>query len=149
MGARANPGGAAVSSPRTYSLYFTADRADVDALGHVNNTVYLRWIQDVAAKHWETLAPSTLRATVVWVVLRHEIDYLEAAKAGDQLEARTWVGPATGLRFERNTEIRRISDDRLLARARTLWCPIDKASGKPLRNADELQAILTAPPAES
>jgi acyl-CoA thioester hydrolase len=138
-----------VTSPATYSLYFTADRADLDALGHVNNTVYLRWVQDVAAKHWETLAPADVFAAVAWVVLRHEIDYLEPAKAGDQLEARTWVGPVTGLRFERNTEIRRISDDRLLARARTLWCPIDKKSGKPLRNADELQAILTAVPPES
>ena len=105
--------------------------ADIDELGHVNNVVYLRWVQDVAVAHWRAQAPAADQAKVAWVVVRHEIDYKRAAVLGDEIIARTWVGPASQLTFERNTELLRASDRKVLARARTLWCPIDAATGKP------------------
>jgi len=107
------------------------EAADIDALGHVNNVVYLRWVQDIAVAHWVAEASQADQAKLRWVVLRHEIDYKHAARLGDSIRARTWVGEASGIRFERHTEVRRASDGALLARARTVWCPIDATTGRP------------------
>ena len=77
--------------------------------------------------------------------LRHEIDYLSPALLGDEIAARTWVGVAHGLSFERFTEIRRQGDGRLLASARTLWCPVDARTGKPQRVSAEVRARCSVP----
>jgi len=106
---------------------------DIDGQDHVNNTVYLRWVQDVATAHWESLTSAEAQASIGWVVVRHEIDYKMAANLDDEILLRTWVGEASRLKFERFTEIRRKSDHQLLATARTLWVPIDVRTGKPTR----------------
>lgn len=99
--------------------------ADIDRLGHVNNVVYVRWIQDLAVAHWYASATAEQQAALLWVVTRHEIDYKRPAKAGDVVLGKTWVGRAHGRQFERFTELRRKADGKLLARALTLWTPVD------------------------
>jgi len=106
---------------------------DIDEQNHVNNTVYLRWVQEVATAHWQAIASSEAQKGIAWVVLRHEIDYNAPAGLGDDLVLRTWVGKATRLTFERFTEILRSSDGQLLSKARTLWCPINAQTGRPVR----------------
>jgi acyl-CoA thioester hydrolase len=113
---------------------------DIDEQNHVNNTVYLRWVQDVAIAHWRAIASLEVQEAIGWVVLRHEIDYKTPAALGDEIVLRTWVGKATRLTFERFTEIRRNSDRRLLSQARTLWCPINTQSGRPVRVSAEVRA---------
>src|SRR2546422_5113118 len=98
---------------------------DIDEQNHVNNTVYLRWVQDVATAHWKTLASAESQAAIGWIVLRHEIDYKMPASLGDEIVLRTWVGKASRLKFERFTEIRCKIDNRLLAQGRAVWVPID------------------------
>jgi acyl-CoA thioester hydrolase len=107
--------------------------ADIDEQNHVNNTVYLRWVQDVATAHWRAIASPEAQATIGWIVLRHEIDYKAPAMLGDEIVLRTWVGKASRLTFERFTEIRRQRDRQLLSQARTLWCPINEQTGRPTR----------------
>jgi len=106
---------------------------DIDEHDHVNNTVYLRWVQEVAVAHWRSLASNEAQAAIGWVVVRHEIDYKSPAGLGDEIILRTWVGEASRLKFERFTEIRRKSDQQVLCSARTLWVPIDWNTGKPTR----------------
>jgi acyl-CoA thioester hydrolase len=113
---------------------------DIDEQNHVNNIVYLRWVQDVATAHWRAVASAEAQATIGWVVLRHEIDYKAPATLGDEIVLRTWVGKATRLTFERFTEIRRNRDGRLLSEARTLWCPIDAQTSRPVRVSVEVRA---------
>ncbi len=113
---------------------------DIDEQDHVNNTVYLRWVQEVATAHWRAIASLEAQTTIGWVVLRHEIDYKAPAAFGDQIMLRTWVGKATRLTFERFTEIRRNSDGQLLSKARTLWCPINTRTGRPARVPAEVRA---------
>ena len=113
---------------------------DIDEQNHVNNTVYLRWVQDVATAHWRAVASAKAQETIGWVVLRHEIDYKGPATLGDEMVLRTWVGKATRLTFERFTEIRRNCDGRLLSEARTLWCPIDAQTGRPVRVSEEVRS---------
>ncbi|HTG52755.1 MAG TPA: thioesterase family protein [Candidatus Tectomicrobia bacterium] len=106
---------------------------DIDEQNHVNNAVYLRWVQEVATVHWQAIASSEAQGEIGWVVLRHEIDYKAPACLGDEIVLRTWVGKATRLTFERFTEILRRSDGQLLSKARTLWCPINAQTGRPVR----------------
>ncbi len=117
---------------------------DIDPQGHVNNLVYLRWAQEVAVGHWRVLAPNELQPSVGWVVLRHEIDYQAPAFLDEELRVSTWVGTVKGLSFERHTEVARVKDQRLLARARTLWCPINPETGAPQRVSRELRALFSA-----
>ncbi len=117
---------------------------DVDGMGHVNNIVYVRWVQEAAQAHWLAVAPASAQAAMTWVVLRHEIDYLRAALPGDAVRARTWLGHAEALRYERHTSIVR-DDGTVLARARTLWCPVDLATGRPKRVPAEVRTAFSAP----
>jgi acyl-CoA thioester hydrolase len=112
---------------------------DIDPQNHVNNTVYLRWVQEVAVAHWKSLASAEAQAMIRWVVLRHEIDYKSPACLGDRIVLRTWVGEASRLKFERFTEIRRLVENQLLAKARTVWVPIDMKTGKPTRVSAEVR----------
>jgi acyl-CoA thioester hydrolase len=123
---------------------------DIDGQNHVNNTVYLRWVQEVATAHWKSLASIEAQNAIGWLVLRHEIDYKAPACLGDKIVLRTWVGEASRLKFERFTEIRRkidppkdgsaVADSQLLAQARTVWVPIDSTTGKPTRVSADVRA---------
>ena len=115
---------------------------DVDVMGHVNNIVYVRWVQEAAMAHWGAVAPAEAQIAMTWVVLRHEIDYLHPARPGDAVHARTWVGEAQAIRYERHTAIVR-DDGTVLARARTLWCPVDIATGRPRRVPPEVRAAFS------
>lgn len=113
---------------------------DIYKQNHVNNMVYLRWVQDAATAHWQAIASPDAQNAIDWVVLRHEIDYKMPAMPGDKVLLRTWVGKATRLSFERFTEIRRKNDGRLLSNARTLWCPVSARTGRPTRVSAEVRA---------
>jgi acyl-CoA thioester hydrolase len=121
-----------------------AEAADIDMMGHVSNIVYLRWVQDVAVAHWQTLASEQDQKDTLWVVLRHEIDYKMPALLGDKVLVQTWVGRATGLTFERHTKIVRAADQQLLAQARTLWCPLSSKTGRPQRINAKLRAQFSS-----
>ena len=119
--------------PARFEQTIAVQPADIDEQGHVNNVVYLRWVQDVAGAHWTSATSAAERAALGWVVLRHEIDYKLPARLGDRVIARTWVGENTAATYERHVELLRAADGRLLARARSLWCPVDPQSGRPRR----------------
>jgi acyl-CoA thioester hydrolase len=122
-----------------FDLPITVEPSDIDVLGHVNNVVYLRWVQDAAVAHWRQAALPEDQEALLWVVTRHEIDYKRPALLGDQIIARTWVGAAGRRAFDRHTQILRASDQKLLAQARTVWCPIDRRTGRPTDVRDEVR----------
>ena len=126
------------SSP--FELSVPVQPSDIDQQNHVNNTVYVRWVQEVATAHWNAEAPVPARDEIGWVVLRHEIDYKTPVCLGDEIVLRTWVGKASRATFERFVEVRRKGDGKALAEARTLWVPINPATGKPIRVPPEVRA---------
>jgi acyl-CoA thioester hydrolase len=116
-----------------FEMTFAAAPAHIDELGHVNNAVWVQWIQQVAVAHWDAVADAAHKDAYYWVVIRHEIDYLRAALEGDRIAARTWVGEAPkGARFDRLMEFTG-PDGKVCVRAKTQWAIIDKASGRPIR----------------
>jgi acyl-CoA thioester hydrolase len=130
--------------PEPFDLPIRVEAGDIDELGHVNNVVYVRWVQQAATAHWQAAAPPPDQEKLRWVVVRHEIDYKSPAFAGERLIARTWVGKASRVAFERLTEIMRDNDGTVLVRARTLWCPIDPASGKPVGVGQEVRRLFSS-----
>jgi acyl-CoA thioester hydrolase len=127
-------------SLEVFELAIAVEPADIDQLGHVNNVTYVRWVQDAAVAHWTSAAPAADQAQLFWVVVRHEIDYKRPAVLGDAVIARTWVGTASRIRFERHTEIVRAGDGCVLAKALTTWCPMDARTGRPAAVSAELRA---------
>jgi acyl-CoA thioester hydrolase len=127
-----------------FEMALTARPEHIDELGHVNNAVWVQWIQDVAVAHWHSAADPAHNAAYFWVVIRHEIDYLRPAFEGDVVTARTWIDPQlSGARSERHMEFI-AADGKLLVRARTQWAIIDKAAGRPVRVPREVVAPFMA-----
>ena len=123
-----------------FTLQMTALPEHIDELGHVNNAVWVQWIQQVALAHWYSLADPAHAGAYFWVIVRHEIDYLRPAFEGDTVTGRTWVGEAPkGAKFDRLMEFTG-PDGKVLVKARTTWAIIDKAAGRPIRVPPEVVA---------
>jgi acyl-CoA thioester hydrolase len=124
-----------------HAMAFVADPADIDALGHVNNAVWIRWMERIAVAHWDHDAAPADRDRYVWVVTRHEVDYRGNVGAGETVMAETFIPAApSGARFDRCTRFHD-TRGRLLVEARTTWALIDRASGRLSR----VPASLAAP----
>lgn len=122
----------------TFTRAFTAAPEDIDELGHVNNAVWVRWVQELAVAHWEAVAPAEHQAAYVWVVTRHEIDYRGNVAAGEVVTGETWVPePPRGARFDRRVRFTG-SDGRVRVEAVTTWALLDRASGRLLRIRPEV-----------
>lgn len=126
-----------------FSLPITATQADIDELGHVSNLVYLRWVLEAATAHsvargWGHAEYLALGS--VWVVRRHELDYLAQVTAGQTLVAETWVDSWKAASCVRKTEL--IRDGQIVARAATTWAFMSVATGKPQRIAEVVRAAF-------
>ena len=127
-------------SHSTYSMTFTARPEHIDVYGHVNNAVWVRWMEDIATAHWNRIAPPEHREAYAWFVTRHEIDYRGNIREGESCEATTAIGKApSGARFERRTSFRAL-DGKLLVSAVTSWAMIDRATGRIMRVPREVAA---------
>ena len=123
-----------------FSHEVTAKPEHIDELGHVNNAIWVQWIQELAVAHWNAVAAPEHIEAYIWVVTRHEIDYLRPAFAGDVVIGKTWIeeGPK-GARFNRYMEFTD-AHGKAHIRAKTTWAMIDKASGRPGRVTEAIAA---------
>ncbi len=129
----------------SFTLTFTARPEEIDELGHVNNTVWVRWVQEIATAHWRAVADAAHVDAFVWVVTRHEIDYRGNVGEGARVTGRTYIpGVPKGARFDRCVDF---SDEagRLLVAVRSTWAMLDKASGRLVRIRPEVaEPFVTA-----
>ena len=116
-----------------FTRSFTALSEHIDELGHVNNTVWVRWIQDIATAHWDAVARAEDRAAFFWVVTRHEIDYRGNVDEGQTVTGETWIeGAARGATSLRRVDFRDTSD-KVIVSAATTWAMLDRASNRLVR----------------
>ena len=80
-----------------FTLTITVSSEDIDTLHHVNNLVYVKWMDKIATTHWNFLTKDNPLPQYIWVVMRHEIDYLKQATLGDEIVVKTWVGETKGI----------------------------------------------------
>lgn len=128
-----------------FTLPFTAAPADIDELGHVNNAVWVQWIQAVATAHWLAVTGAEEQGQHIWVVVRHEIDYRRPLLLGETVTAETWVGDkAAGARFARHVRFTGAAGA-VHVEARTDWALLDRASGRPMRVTPAMVALFATP----
>lgn len=124
-----------------YSYTLKVKEAHIDGLSHVNNVVYLQWVNDISERHWNHLSLAKgLKEKYFWVVLRHELDYLNQAVLDDELTLLTWVGASRGVKSVRHVEI--YKGDSLLLKAASTWCLIDAKTLKPTRIKNDILDTL-------
>ncbi|MBZ6379256.1 thioesterase [Pacificimonas flava] len=122
------------------------EEAHIDHMGHVNNAVYLNWVQEAVISHWKRIAPEAAQARYLWVALKHEITYRKAAFLEDQLTASVMLQKVKGVRAFYRTIIRR--GEEVLAEVESTWCSVDADSHRPVRVArDIVRKALGEPPA--
>ncbi len=118
--------------------------ADIDAYGHVNNAVYLKWLDQAAWSHSAALGLSIAACTRLrrgMAALRIEIDYLRAAMPGDRVEVATWIVESDRrLRVKRRFQLRHATDGGTLARASTDYVCLNLDSGRATRMPAEFSA---------
>ena len=127
-----------------FTVPIIAQPDDIDELGHVSNLVYLRWVLDIAMAHSRSLGwdhPQYRALGAVFVVRRHEIDYVAQVRAGEALVGETWVPDWKLASCIRRTELKR--GDQVVARAATTWAMLSFASGRPTKIPDDLRALFT------
>ena len=123
-----------------FTLTFTALPEHIDVMGHVNNAVWVQWMEAMATSHWEAVAPPEHQAKYAWVVARHEIDYRGNVVAGETVTAETWVPePPKGARFDRHMRFTG-ADGRVKVEAVSTWAMLDRATGRLLRVRPEIAA---------
>lgn len=132
-----------IADPYLHAL--TVNDADIDGQGHVNNAVYVKWMDAAAWANSVAVGYDLEQYRALgsaFVVRRHEIDYLQPAYAGQKIIVATW--PCEMVRFNayRKHQIIRVNDGVTLARARTHWVYMDTATGRPRRMEPELVAAF-------
>ncbi|PEQ14159.1 thioesterase [Novosphingobium sp. PC22D] len=127
-----------------FSLVFTAAPGHIDRMGHVNNAVWVQWMEEIAVAHWEAIAPRAHVDRYVWLVTRHEIDYRGNIREGESVTAETFVpDPPHGARFDRRVDFRDAAG-KVIVSARTTWAMLDVASGRLMRIPPEVAAPFLA-----
>lgn len=117
----------------------------IDSNGHVNNVVYVRWMQDIALEHSLVSGGTEAmeKAGGTWVARSHRVEYLRPAFAGDILEISTWVADIRRVRSLRKYEFRRRADGRPAVRGETEWVYLDRDTGSPVPVPDSVAACFT------
>ncbi|MFZ1742866.1 MAG: acyl-CoA thioesterase [Pontixanthobacter sp.] len=119
---------------------FTALPEHIDVMGHVNNAVWVQWVQDMATAHWDAVADPAHAAEFVWLVVRHEIDYRGNITEGESVTGETWIpGPAKGAQSGRRVDFRDASG-KVIVSALTNWAMLHRESGRLARVRPEVIA---------
>ena len=127
-----------------YQFEIDVTAQDVDLNGHVNNVVYIQWMQDAAIAHARvsgcTKASQAVGAT--WVVRTHHIEYLSPLFAGNKVTVVTWPANFQRVRSKRKYKFVRVNDGAVIARAETDWVFVNVKTGKPQSIPEEVKKTL-------
>lgn len=113
----------------------------VDGNGHVNNVVYIQWMQDAAIHHARATGCAQIASSLgaTWVVRTHHVEYLRPAFADDTIRVLTWVSNFRKVQSLRKYKLVRVGDETVLAQAETDWVFVDATTGRPRAIPDEIK----------
>jgi acyl-CoA thioester hydrolase len=121
-----------------FAIRIKVTQEHLDNVNHVNNVIYVQWMQDIAAMHWNAFAPEKLKEEVLWMIKRHEIDYHTQAFLNDELHMETWTGEHTNVTCKRHYEITRLAVNKKIITAASVWIPLERKTQRPRRIDDAL-----------
>jgi acyl-CoA thioester hydrolase len=125
---------------KVYINKIKVKESEIDELNHVNNVVYLQWVNDVSALHWRILSNDKINSKYIWVAVRHEIDYIKPAFLNENISIKTWIATLKGVKSIRKVEIYR--KEELLAKSETTWVLLDAKTQKITRIPKEIEEIF-------
>lgn len=126
-----------------YSRTITIPKEVIDENGHVNNVVYVQWMQDIAVEHYTSIGGIQAQGTEsTWVIREHKIGYFFPAFEGDEIEIHTWVENIRRVRSLRKYEFIRKSDGKVLVKGETDWVFVDVKTGSPRAVPDEVIKVF-------
>ncbi|MDF1777957.1 MAG: acyl-CoA thioesterase [Rhizobiaceae bacterium] len=109
---------------------------DIDDMDHVNNAVYLRWVQEAVVHYWQQISSADAQQGLLWVALKHEIVYRMPLLLNDQVDALVTATGTRGSRASFSTNFRRGDD--IAAEVQSSWCCIDANTRRPQRIARDI-----------
>lgn len=128
---------------KIFEYPITILQSDIDEQGHVNNIIYLKWVQEAAIAHWTSVANTQMLENNLWVVSRHEIDYLKSAYSDSKLIAKTWVTDPQGAKSERYINIVDAETETIYAKIKTTWYLLDSKTKRPKRIDAEIVNVFS------
>ena len=129
-------------SPAAFTYTFSVPHSAIDEYGHVNNVIYVQWMQDAAIRHGRAVIGDKLAENSGWFAREHRIEYLTPAYQGDEIEVRTWLVEIRRVRVKRKYEFVRKADGKVVARGETQWIYVDLTTGRPLLIPAEMLALF-------
>jgi acyl-CoA thioester hydrolase len=127
----------------TYTKIITIPKSAIDGNGHVNNVVYVQWMQDVAVEHYASIGGIEAQGPeATWVIREHRVEYFLPAFEGDEIEVRTWVENVRRVRSLRRYEFARKTDGKILVKGETDWVFVDVKTGMPKAVPEEVIKVF-------
>lgn len=127
----------------TYSKTITIPKNVIDENGHVNNVVYVQWMQDIAVEHYSSIGGIEAQGPEsTWVIREHKIEYFFPAFEGEEIEVRTWVENVKRVRSLRQYEFIRKTDGKTLVKGETDWVFVDVKTGALRRVPEEVITVF-------
>lgn len=126
-----------------YSKIITIPKSAIDENGHVNNVMYVQWMQDIAVEHYASIGGIEAQGSEsTWVVREHKVEYFLPAFIDEEIEIRTWVENIRRVRSLRKYEFVRKSDGKILVKGETDWVFVDTKTGMPRAVPKEVENIF-------
>ena len=120
----------------SHQMQVTVTQQHIDALGHVNNVVYLQWAEQVAWQHSIQLGIGIAQfeqLDAAMVARKHELNYLAASFEGEELLLKTWLSKCDGLSLFRQYQFVRLKDQKIVFEGETRWVCVQLSTGRPIR----------------
>ncbi|TYB77331.1 acyl-CoA thioesterase [Bizionia gelidisalsuginis] len=123
-----------------YDITVTANY--LDDLNHVNNVVYVQWVNDIAKAHWEKVASQHIKNKYFWVLMSHTIDYKKAAVLNDTITVKTYIIESSSITSLRAVDMYNTETKELVAQSKTKWCFMNALTQRPTRITPEIEELF-------
>lgn len=125
---------------KIFGYSISVSEEHIDDLNHVNNVIYVQWVNDIAQNHWKSVSTPEMNNKYVWFLVNHEITYKDQAHLGDTIEISTFFHETNPVKSKRVVEFH--IQEKLIARSVTTWCLIDAHSRKVVRITGDIKALI-------
>jgi acyl-CoA thioester hydrolase len=128
--------------PHIFEFSVTIEAKHIDGNGHVNNLEYVKLALDAGGKHWRAVTTDAQKEACLWVVKRHEIDYIAQSFEGDELLVNTWIENAEGAVCHRHIIITNAITNKVISKIITQWYLLNAQTKKPMRIDAEIRKLF-------
>jgi len=135
-----------MSYPSIFTYSFIVPQSAIDEYGHVNNVIYVQWMQDAATRHPESILEYKQPENTGWYAREHRIEYITPAYLNDEIEVRTWISEMKRVRVIRKYEFARKADGKVIAKGESQWVFVELTTGRPLVIPPEVQTLIQVVP---